>query len=46
MVEGGIISPALANVTLNGLESGLLAHLGATVGKAKTERVLKVYVVR
>ena len=44
--QGGIISPTLANVTLNGLESGLLAHLGATVGKAKTERTLKIHVVR
>ena len=44
--QGGIISPTLANVTLNGLESGLLEHLGATVGKVKTERVLKIHVVR
>ena len=44
--QGGIISPTLANVTLNGLESGLLEHLGATVGKVKKERVLKIHVVR
>ncbi|MDE2607106.1 MAG: HNH endonuclease [Burkholderiales bacterium] len=30
--QGGIISPTLANITLNGLESGLAAHLRATLG--------------
>lgn len=43
--QGGIISPTLANVTLNGLESGLQAHLMAQVGKRKAG-VLKVNVVR
>jgi RNA-directed DNA polymerase len=43
--QGGIISPTLANVALNGLESGLFAHLGASVGKTKAEK-LKVNVVR
>lgn len=42
--QGGIISPTLANVTLNGLESGLAAHLAAQYGwKVVT---LKVNVVR
>jgi RNA-directed DNA polymerase len=31
--QGGIISPTLANVTLNGLELELLAHLGAKLGR-------------
>lgn len=43
--QGGIISPTLANVTLNGLESGLLEHLGAKVGRSKAKD-LKVNVVR
>ena len=43
--QGGIISPTAANVALNGLETGLLAHLGATVGKSKLQK-LKVNVVR
>ncbi len=43
--QGGIISPTLANMALNGLESGLLAHLGATLGKTKVQK-LKVNVVR
>jgi RNA-directed DNA polymerase len=43
--QGGIISPTLANVTLNGLELELLAHLGAKLGKAKTGK-LKINVVR
>jgi len=43
--QGGIISPTLANVTLNGLESGLVEHLGATLGKKKAQK-LKVNVVR
>lgn len=44
--QGGIISPTLANMTLNGLEAGLLAHLSAKVGKTKTERDLKIHVIR
>jgi RNA-directed DNA polymerase len=36
--QGGIISPAIANWTLNGLETQLFAHLKAKWGGAKTER--------
>lgn len=43
--QGGIISPALANWTLNGLETELTKHLGARVGKSKVEK-LKVGVIR
>jgi RNA-directed DNA polymerase len=43
--QGGIISPTLANVTLNGLETQLLAHLNAKVGVEKA-RKLKVHVIR
>ncbi len=43
--QGGVISPTLANVTLNGLESGLKAHLGAHYGKTKAQK-LKINVVR
>ncbi|BCQ23824.1 group II intron reverse transcriptase/maturase [Caballeronia sp. NK8] len=43
--QGGIISPTLANVTLNGLERELIAHLGAKFGIAKAKK-LKVNVVR
>lgn len=43
--QGGIISPTLANVALNGLESELLAHLRAKVGPTKAKK-LKVNVVR
>jgi RNA-directed DNA polymerase len=43
--QGGIISPTLANVTLNGLERGLSAHLGAKFGTTKAGK-LKVKVVR
>ncbi|MEX3932900.1 group II intron reverse transcriptase/maturase [Paraburkholderia phymatum] len=43
--QGGIISPTLANVTLNGLERELIAHLRATFGIGKA-RKLKVNVVR
>jgi RNA-directed DNA polymerase len=43
--QGGIISPALANWTLNGLESGLMAHLGAKWGTSRIWR-LKVGVIR
>jgi len=42
--QGGIISPTLANVTLNGLESGLAAHLAAKYGSKAI--ALKVNVVR
>jgi RNA-directed DNA polymerase len=43
--QGGIISPTAANVALNGLETGLLAHLGATMGRSKVPK-LKINVVR
>ncbi|HSV36199.1 MAG TPA: group II intron reverse transcriptase/maturase, partial [Ramlibacter sp.] len=43
--QGGIISPTLANVTLNGLELELLAHLGAKLGKGKAKK-LKINVIR
>jgi RNA-directed DNA polymerase len=43
--QGGIISPALANWTLNGLETELIAHLDAKWGIAKAKK-LKVGVVR
>lgn len=43
--QGGIISPTLANMALNGLEAGLLKHLGATVGASQAKR-LKVNVIR
>ncbi|SEH82413.1 RNA-directed DNA polymerase [Paraburkholderia hospita] len=43
--QGGIISPTLANVTLNGLERELNSHLGAKLGIAKAKK-LKVNVVR
>jgi RNA-directed DNA polymerase len=43
--QGGIISPALANWTLNGLETELAEHLGAKFGKSKSLK-LKVGVVR
>ncbi|MBV8665798.1 MAG: group II intron reverse transcriptase/maturase [Burkholderiaceae bacterium] len=43
--QGGIISPALANWTLNGLETQLMAHLRATFGLSKVIK-LKVNVVR
>lgn len=43
--QGGIISPTLANMTLNGLELGLIAHLRARLGTRKAAK-LKVNVVR
>ncbi len=43
--QGGIISPTLANVALNGLENRLLAHLKAKLGVVPASR-LKVNVVR
>ncbi|MFM0120133.1 group II intron reverse transcriptase/maturase [Paraburkholderia sp. RL18-101-BIB-B] len=43
--QGGIISPTLANVTLNGLEQDLALHLGAKLGLVKAEKS-KVNVVR
>jgi RNA-directed DNA polymerase len=43
--QGGIISPTLANVALNGLESQLAKHLGAKLGAKKAKKLL-VHVVR
>jgi RNA-directed DNA polymerase len=43
--QGSIISPALANWTLNGLEVELVEYLGSKFGKSKIEK-LKVGVVR
>ncbi|MGF6777455.1 group II intron reverse transcriptase/maturase [Paraburkholderia sp. GAS334] len=43
--QGGVISPTLANVTLNGLERELASHLGGKFGISKA-RKLKVNVVR
>ncbi|WP_460841142.1 group II intron reverse transcriptase/maturase [Noviherbaspirillum agri] len=43
--QGGIISPALANWTLNGLETELTTHLGTRFGMSKVSK-LKVGVVR
>lgn len=43
--QGGPVSPTLANVTLNGLESGLKAHLDAKYGRTKA-RKLKIGCVR
>lgn len=43
--QGGIISPALANWTLNGLEADLIKHLQAKWGVTKS-RKLKIGVIR
>lgn len=43
--QGGVISPTLMNLALNGLESGLIAHLRARFSAKKAEK-LKVNVVR
>lgn len=43
--QGGIISPALANWTLNGLEKELIQHLGAKFGTSVTKKA-KVGVIR
>lgn len=43
--QGGIISPTLANMTLNGLELDLIAHLRERFGKTKASQ-LKMNVVR
>ena len=43
--QGGIISPTLANICLNGLESDLLAHLVAQHGITRA-RNLKINVIR
>src|SRR5690606_10159096 len=42
---GGIISPTLANMALNGLETGLKAHMYATLGYTKAQQA-KVNVIR
>lgn len=43
--QGGVISPVLANVCLNGLETGLKAYLKETLGTVKTKEA-KVHLVR
>ncbi len=43
--QGGIISPTLANMCLNGLETDLKVHLDAQYGKVKAAK-LKVNVIR
>ncbi|MBP7780457.1 MAG: group II intron reverse transcriptase/maturase [Burkholderiaceae bacterium] len=43
--QGGIISPTLANITLNGLETGLHTHLREILG-AKAAEKAKVNLVR
>ena len=43
--QGGIISPTLANLTLDGLERGLQAHIRASLGFAKG-KTAKVNLVR
>ena len=43
--QGGIISPTLANMALDGLETQLKTHLGETLGVTKAKK-LKVNVVR
>lgn len=43
--QGGIISPCLANATLNGLETELKLHLKRKLGVKKAEKT-KVHVVR
>lgn len=43
--QGGVISPTLANVTLNGLERELEQHLRVTLGFRRSEKA-KVNVVR
>ena len=43
--QGGIISPTLANMCLNGLESGLIAYLQERFGMKKAAK-LKVNVIR
>jgi len=43
--QGGIISPTLANLALDGLESQLTAHLTARFGVTKAKKLL-VHVVR
>lgn len=43
--QGGIISPAAANWTLNGLETGLIAHMGGKCGQSAMKK-LKIGVIR
>jgi RNA-directed DNA polymerase len=43
--QGGVISPTLANITLNGLERGLERHIKATLGFNAAQKA-KVNVVR
>jgi RNA-directed DNA polymerase len=43
--QGGIISPTLANIALNGLEAGLVAHLRMALGASQLKHA-KVHLVR
>lgn len=43
--QGGIISPTLANMALDGLESGLKEHVYATLGYTKAQQA-KINVIR
>lgn len=43
--QGGIISPTLANITLDGLEQGLMAFIRTTLGVAKAKS-MKVNLIR
>lgn len=43
--QGGIASPTLANMCLNGLETDLIAHLSAKYGKSKIKG-FKIHVIR
>ena len=43
--QGGVISPTLANITLNGLEQDLARHIVATLGFTRAQKA-KVNVVR
>ncbi len=43
--QGGIISPTLANITLNGLERGLYKHLSHKLGASQTTKA-KIHLVR
>jgi RNA-directed DNA polymerase len=44
--QGGVISPTLANITLNGLETGLKQFLETELGSVKKRKAAKVSVVR
>jgi RNA-directed DNA polymerase len=44
--QGGIISPLLANIVLNGMEPGLERHLRKVLGSGKAVEKAKVHLVR